>query len=337
MGIPIGSSDHDSIEINIIPPADLGGLSASYTDVPINPRFDWSKSNWAAYSAFCSSIDLSIVFKDCQDADAYWNAFDRFIQMANKKFVPFVREAKKPKMHKSLPPRVISNLINKKHKLWRSLKKFPTIVNRWKYKQLSSRIKFERKRITLEREKTIILSQKIGSLYRHINARLTHKTGIAPLLNKQGHIVSEDADKAEILNLHFVQVGTKDDGNLPPFEISKPLDISISNVYFDSEEIHQNILKLKTDSSPGPDEYPPILLKSVSKSIAYPLAMLFRLIFQSGKLPSIWKRALVRPLFKKGNSSEPNNYRPISLTSVVCKLMKLLSKNNCCPILIPTR
>ena len=50
------------------------------------------------------------------------------------------------------------------------------------------------------------------------------------------------------------------------------------------------------------------------------------LIFQSGKLPDAWKMALVKPIFKKGSSSDPNNYRPISLTSIVCKIFEAIIK-----------
>jgi hypothetical protein len=50
--------------------------------------------------------------------------------------------------------------------------------------------------------------------------------------------------------------------------------------------------------------------------------MLFNMSFQSGIVPDEWKTANVLPIFKGGDKSKPENYRPISLTSQVCKVME---------------
>ena len=57
--------------------------------------------------------------------------------------------------------------------------------------------------------------------------------------------------------------------------------------------------------------------------------MIMQESLNQGKLPESWKRANIVPLFKKGNRQEPLNYRPVSLTSVVCKILekKSLEKN----------
>ena len=67
------------------------------------------------------------------------------------------------------------------------------------------------------------------------------------------------------------------------------------------------------------------------------LACIFSQSLETGSVPSDWKHAYVTPIFKKGTKSDPRNYRPISLTSVVCKtmehilvsqIMKHLEENN---------
>lgn len=47
---------------------------------------------------------------------------------------------------------------------------------------------------------------------------------------------------------------------------------------------------------------------------------------QLGKIPDIWRSAEVIPVFKKGVASNVRNYRPISLTSVSCRLMESVIK-----------
>jgi len=52
------------------------------------------------------------------------------------------------------------------------------------------------------------------------------------------------------------------------------------------------------------------------------LSLIFQQSIQSGKLPSQWKKAWITPVFKKGGHIDPANYRPISLTSIACKMLE---------------
>jgi len=56
--------------------------------------------------------------------------------------------------------------------------------------------------------------------------------------------------------------------------------------------------------------------------IAPILTHIFQQSLDSGTVPTQWKHAFVSPVFKKGNKTHPTNYRPISLTSVFCKIME---------------
>jgi len=108
-----------------------------------------------------------------------------------------------------------------------------------------------------------IESKNLGVLYRHINSGLTLKCGIAPLRNELGNLVTVDAEKASILNEHFVRVGVKDDGILPIINssIHSQLDLWLDHICFDSHIICGIINKLNYTLSPGPDGFPPIFFK----------------------------------------------------------------------------
>ena len=69
------------------------------------------------------------------------------------------------------------------------------------------------------------------------------------------------------------------------------------------------------------------LLQNLSDSIVDPLELIFNKSIAESAVPQDWKDAFVVPIFKKGSKSIPNNYRPVSLTSVVCKLMETIIKN----------
>ena len=92
--------------------------------------------------------------------------------------------------------------------------------------------------------------------------------------------------------------------------------------------VHINgVTKLLSDikpyKSPGPDDIPAFLLKEVASQLAPPLTLIFQASLHQHKLPCDWKVAHVAPVFKKGDRASPNNYRPISLTCLCCKLLDL--------------
>ena len=77
---------------------------------------------------------------------------------------------------------------------------------------------------------------------------------------------------------------------------------------------------LKPHKATGPDGIPARLLKETAIEIAPAVSLLFQTSLDQGNVLASWKTALVVPIFKKGNSSSAANYRPISLTSILCKL-----------------
>ena len=97
------------------------------------------------------------------------------------------------------------------------------------------------------------------------------------------------------------------------------------------------LLGLNPTKSCGPDECHPRMLKETADILSGPIHQLFTKSLQSETLPKQWKEAYVTCIFKKGDKSSPGNYRPVSLTSVLCKslekivrkaIMKHLNKNN---------
>ena len=82
------------------------------------------------------------------------------------------------------------------------------------------------------------------------------------------------------------------------------------------------LLSLNKSKSPGPDNIHPRILKELAHEISYPLTKLFNASMKHGQIPKDWKIAEVKPIFKKGDKSSPGNYRPVSLTSVVCKIFE---------------
>ena len=79
---------------------------------------------------------------------------------------------------------------------------------------------------------------------------------------------------------------------------------------------------LKEDKATGDDIMSPRVLKTISDEIALPVAIIFRKLLDTGEVPRDWRTANVTPLFKKGSKQQVDNYRPVSLTSQICKVVE---------------
>ena len=86
----------------------------------------------------------------------------------------------------------------------------------------------------------------------------------------------------------------------------------------------KRLAKTKQNGAPGPDKMTPKLLSELEDVVAVPLCIIFNKSLSSGEVPEDWRLAHVTPVFKKGSRSLAENYRPISLTSVVCKILESL-------------
>ena len=129
---------------------------------------------------------------------------------------------------------------------------------------------------------------------------------------------------AEAFNTYFSTVFTADDGSdVPVLRRSLSFHPSIiQSIEFNAEEVYNELRTLNCGKACGPDLLPSRLLKLGAEFIAPSLTHLFQLSLSSGELPLDWISANVVPVHKKGDKQLTKNYRPISLTSVVVKIME---------------
>jgi hypothetical protein len=157
-------------------------------------------------------------------------------------------------------------------------------------------------------------NKRLGAI---IKAKRCDQTGIAPL--KEGNILHSDPKtKANILNRQFSSVFT-DDASSPLPHMGPSLHPSMEDIVVNVAGVAKLLRNTKPHKATGPDGVPARLLKEVAEEIAPAITILFQASINQGVVPSSWKKASVVPLFKKGNRSSAANYRPISLTSILCK------------------
>ena len=113
-----------------------------------------------------------------------------------------------------------------------------------------------------------------------------------------------------------------------PFLVKRSYAKELSNIQISEDIVKQKLKKLKLNKSPGPDKIHPRVLHEISDVIAVPITIIFQNSLAKKDLPQEWKHAHISAIFKKGVKTQPLNYRPVSLTSVVCKIMESIIRDN---------
>jgi len=178
-------------------------------------------------------------------------------------------------------------------------------------------------------ERSLSLEAKTNpkAFYKYVNSKLKTKSTI-PNLVVNGDTLTSDAQKANALNSFFCSVFTRENlRDMPHFELPREMP-TLSELTITEDMVYKKIQKLKANKSPGPDGVHPRVLKELAAVISKPLSILMQTSLNQRKLPLDWKHANVSPIFKKGKKSICTNYRPVSLTSVICKIMEAIIRDH---------
>ena len=140
------------------------------------------------------------------------------------------------------------------------------------------------------------------------------------------NLVQSDSEIVEELNNFFVSVFTTEKpGHLPIIPVDNME--KLSDIFIAPDVIFKKLSNLKGHKAPGPDKIYPKMLKECALEVCVPLSIIFRKSLDEGIVCKNWKLANITPLFKKGDKNLVQNYRPISLTSVPCKILESLIKD----------
>ena len=104
--------------------------------------------------------------------------------------------------------------------------------------------------------------------------------------------------------------------------------VHLHDIEINEAKVGAAIDALKEQSAAGPDGIPARILKEMRDELVRPLTRLFKQSFEHGSIPDDWREAIISPIFKKGSKAKPENYRPVSLTNIVGKLMEKIVKQD---------
>ena len=169
------------------------------------------------------------------------------------------------------------------------------------------------------------------SFFAYVNSKKRSNNKIGPLKDSQGKVIENNKQSAEFLNSYFASVFTKENtSSIPEPEIvfRGAQSQCLANLQINENMVLKKLSELNVNKSQGSDEIHGKLLHEIRNDIVKPLTKLFNVSLETSIVPQDWRNANVCPLFKKGRRDNVENYRPVSLTSIVGKLCESIIKDS---------
>ncbi len=288
-----------------------------------SPKINFRKIDWDKYNLLCTSSITSICTKitSTTDIDRFTNTLVSFASRCS----PVYNKCR----HHYTPwwtPQC-TEALHFRNKTYRQFKRTPSTENLIEYRKMRAKAKFIFKKAKRDswRSFTAQITQytKPTIVWNKIRALEKKKSFSSPsALNINGNIETNPEILSEALADAFTI-----HSSVPTQEFGCALN-DLQDEKFNSSFCYTELLaalrKSKT-TSPGADSFHlSLILKAPARLKIYTL-QLFNHLWTTGSFPTSWRKAIILPLLKPHKPAHATeNYRPISLTSVLCKLMERL-------------
>ena len=321
---PLGKSDHCVLTMEFLIEDDLPeGIQGGRERRP-----NFAKCDIEGLKLYFGEINWVDKFKDktvqqvkdsiCQE---YEEGVARYVPLTkvgfeNGKKKWFNRECQKAKMEKDAA--------------WKAYRRRSRKSTWKKYQEVRNRYLQIRRSAEKEFEQDIAKKAKENPKLFHsfIRDKLKVKEQVVNLQLDNGELTETDDQICGEFNRAFQTVFTVENTPPPIIEQTTIEEEVLEDIVISVAEVHSLLKELNPYKAGGPDNIAAYILKECADQLAEPLTYLYKLSLRTGELPTQWKIADVIPIFKKkGRRDRALNYRPVSLTSVVCKIMEKILRS----------
>lgn len=319
VGEKFSTSDHQMIECDIV--------TKTKEKSVIKVRYIYDKAD---YDKIKTAL-LEVMWSDLFESKSLVDMWEIFIAKLQEIIDTYVPKKCYRKQHCAWMDYKTRKEIKKRYRKWRKYKQTERECDFADYKKArnSAITSLRKARKKFEQKLAVNAKRDPKSFYRYVRSKTKTKDIIGPLKDGNGDIVTDDSQMAHILNKFFASVFTKELVEMP--EVTMRFDGDegglLDDMYITQDMIKSKILKLQDGKAPGDDGIIPVFLKNIVDVIVEPLTEIFNKSIEEGIIPQDWKVANVTPIFKKGSKQDPGNYRPVSLTSHIGKLLESLIRD----------
>ena len=318
---PLGKSHHQSLFFNYMCYTSKSKCSSK--------KFVFSKGDYEALRTILNSQNIIEKITDLKVEEA-WSVFSDVLVQAMTKCIPKVTPGNGPKRRKPLWMNDTAlKKVKKKNQAFKRYMETREGNDYLKYAQARNQAKKSCRQAVKDFEMSVAREAKKNpkAFFAYARSKMKTQEGVSDL-TEGDQKVSSDSGKANVLNKFFCSVFTEERTDDVPQCADRDFDVPLTDIVFQTDKVLKLLKALDPSKSMGPDGIHPRVLKESAEVLAEPLALIFTKSLAEGKLPEQWKEANVTPLFKKGDKSKPGNYRPVSLTCVLCKVMESLIRDS---------
>ena len=296
----------------------------SFGDKYRRTKFYFKKGNYSGMREFFGSFRWLDIFEN-KNVNECYKIFSKKFDLACELFVPKINLDKKRKTKPPWLNKELRSIIRVKSNLWHAFvssgRKSDELYDKYKAqsKLVKSEISLSISKFELDLARNCAKNPK--KLFNYINNKQKVKESIRSLNSSEGITTSDKSEMTEILNDQFESVFSLDDGKDPVF-VARTEKVCDVIGLIKREDIEARLNKLDCNKAPGRDKISQFVLKNCAEQLSVALEIIFSRSLLEGEIPDAWRGANITPLFKKGSKLSASNYRPVSLTSVCCKLME---------------
>ena len=318
---PLGNSDHATINFEFL--IDTEQNQDLEDQLNHSNDLNYYKGDYDAISNAINQINWNLEFEE-KNMEEKWEKFKSIYHELTKKYIPKKINHRGNRKKKWISKKLLK-LIKEKNKCWNKYRKNRSQRNYDKYKSLRNKVTNENRKTRENFENNLAeeIKNNPRSFYSYVRSATNLKDKIPKLSKDDGSSTSDNKEKCIILNDTFTKVFINENDNIPNFP--QVTQSKLSTIQIDKNDIIKFLTEIRSHSS-GPDNIKPVVLKNCANSISIPLQLLFKESIEKGELPKDWKQSNVVPIFKKGSKTNPSNYRPISITSIVVRIFEKLIK-----------
>jgi hypothetical protein len=303
---PLGRSDHDILTCQM----DMDFC----VSLPNTARPNFRKADYLMINDMLACIDWAAEF-EALDVDSQLALLEDFINRIIKNFIPLTYKSENS--HPVWSDRDVRLLVNKKKRAYNCLRKEPTPSNLAAFKAARNAAVDGIRRSRKLYEGNLIKNSKSQpkALFTYINSKRSNVVANC-LKNSKGAICLDDSEIVSEFNQFFAST-------LKQTALSPPsTDHHHGEANFTVSDVHSSLLTLKDDTAWGPDGISPIFIKNCAATLAVPFFQIFSTSIRTCTFPARWKTANITPVYKAGSKHDVKNYRPISLLSIVSKILE---------------
>lgn len=321
---PLANSDHNIVQFKAV----VSGASP-HSQVHSKVMRNFKRANWQEMKRALNSVDWDLALTPL-DSDRQWCSFSETLNKLVAKHVPIKKHSsvKKPRWMN----RESLKAVKRKRKKWKKYRETGSDEDYLAYKRClneSTNIVRDSK-WNFESKLAENVKKDAKSFYAYARDKVRCKVTVGPIEDDDGVLHTDAKDQAEILNKNFVSVFTEEDDSsrpTPKMKFTGKDDEKLINLVITEDMIIKKLLALNASKAPGVDNIAPSVLINLADAIAYPLRLIFQSSLDKQVVPSGWREANVVPIFKKGRKCKAGNYRPVSLTSQLGKVMESIIRD----------